>query len=60
MSLYLLPLTGFLATARAWVMAAALVVTVVTGAHYVVKAVRLRQTSERAAMKRAARRGVAS
>ena len=54
-SLYLLPLTGFLATFRAWLMAAALVVTVVTGAHYVVKAVRLRQTSPRSAAKRAAR-----
>ncbi len=54
-SLYLLPLTGFLATFRAWVMAAALVVTVVTGAHYVVKGFELRQTSERALMKRARR-----
>jgi CDP-diacylglycerol--glycerol-3-phosphate 3-phosphatidyltransferase len=54
-SLYLLPLTGFLATFRAWLMAAALVVTVVTGLHYVVKALRLRQTSERAVMKRAQR-----
>jgi len=53
-SLYLLPLTGFLATFRAWVMAAALVVTVVTGLHYVVKAVRLRRTSERTRQKRAA------
>ncbi len=52
-SLYLLPLTGVLASVRAWVMAAALVVTVVTGMHYVVKGLRLRQTSERAAMKRA-------
>ncbi|HTY73474.1 MAG TPA: CDP-diacylglycerol--glycerol-3-phosphate 3-phosphatidyltransferase [Actinomycetes bacterium] len=43
-SLYLLPLTGPMATLRAWVMAAALVVTVVTGLHYVVKAVRLRRT----------------
>ncbi len=54
-SLYLLPLTGVLATFRAWLMAAALVVTVVTGLHYVVKALRLRQTSERAVMKRAQR-----
>jgi CDP-diacylglycerol--glycerol-3-phosphate 3-phosphatidyltransferase len=43
-SLYLLPLSGPAATLRAWVMAAALVVTVVTGLHYVVKAVRLRRT----------------
>ena len=35
-------------------MAAAVVVTVVTGAHYVVKAVRLRQTSDRAVARRAA------
>lgn len=53
-SLYLLPLTGFLATFRVLVMAAALLVTVVTGLHYVAKAVRLRQTSERAHQKRAA------
>jgi CDP-diacylglycerol--glycerol-3-phosphate 3-phosphatidyltransferase len=53
-SLYLLPLTGWLATLRAWVMAAALVVTVVTGLHYVAKAVRLRRTSERTRRKRAA------
>ena len=43
-SLYLLPLSGPAATLRAWVMAAAVVVTVVTGLHYVVKAVRLRRT----------------
>jgi CDP-diacylglycerol--glycerol-3-phosphate 3-phosphatidyltransferase len=41
--LYLLPLHGWLATGRAWVMAAALVVTVVTGADYVLRAVRLRR-----------------
>jgi CDP-diacylglycerol--glycerol-3-phosphate 3-phosphatidyltransferase len=43
--LYILPLAGWLATARAWVMAAAVVVTVVTGADYVLRAVRLRQAS---------------
>ena len=36
--LYLLPLTGLLATARAWVMVLAVVVTVVTGVDYVVRA----------------------
>ena len=43
--LYLLPLDGWLATGRAWVMAAAVVVTVATGADYVLRAVRLRQGS---------------
>jgi CDP-diacylglycerol---glycerol-3-phosphate 3-phosphatidyltransferase len=42
-SFYLLPLSGPAASARAWVMAAAVVLTVVTGAHYVVKALRLRR-----------------
>jgi CDP-diacylglycerol--glycerol-3-phosphate 3-phosphatidyltransferase len=50
---YLLPLTGWLATGRAVVMAVAVVVTVVTGVDYVLRALTLRQTSERAAMKRA-------
>ena len=51
--LYILPLTGLAASARAWVMAAAIVVTVVTGIDYITRAVTLRRTSERAAMKRA-------
>ena len=51
--LYLLPLSGLLATGRAWVMTAAVVVTVVTGVDYVARALTLRQTSDRAAMKRA-------
>ncbi|MGB8651337.1 MAG: CDP-diacylglycerol--glycerol-3-phosphate 3-phosphatidyltransferase [Mycobacteriales bacterium] len=51
--LYILPLTGWLATGRAVVMAVAVVVTVVTGVDYVARALTLRQTSERAAMKRA-------
>ena len=50
--MYVLPLSGLLATARAWVMVLAVVVTVVTGADYVVRALTLRQTSDRAAMKR--------
>jgi CDP-diacylglycerol--glycerol-3-phosphate 3-phosphatidyltransferase len=40
--LYLLPLSGPLATGRALVMAAAVVVTIVTGADYVVRALRVR------------------
>jgi CDP-diacylglycerol--glycerol-3-phosphate 3-phosphatidyltransferase len=51
--LYVLPLTGWLATGRAVVMAIALLVTVVTGLDYVARALTLRQTSDRAAMKRA-------
>ncbi|HVE99048.1 MAG TPA: CDP-diacylglycerol--glycerol-3-phosphate 3-phosphatidyltransferase [Mycobacteriales bacterium] len=53
--LYVLPLTGSPATARAVVMAAAVVVTVVTGVDYVVRALTLRRTSDRAEMKRARR-----
>jgi CDP-diacylglycerol--glycerol-3-phosphate 3-phosphatidyltransferase len=53
--LYVLPLTGPAGTARFWLMAAAVVVTVVTGGDYVARALTLRQTSERAAMKRARR-----
>ncbi|MCU1587814.1 MAG: CDP-diacylglycerol--glycerol-3-phosphate 3-phosphatidyltransferase [Frankiales bacterium] len=50
---YVLPLTGWLATGRAWLMAAAVAVTLITGADYVARALRLRQTSARADMKRA-------
>lgn len=50
---YVLPLSGWSATGRAWVMALAVVVTLVTGFDYVTRAVTLRQTSERAALKRA-------
>jgi CDP-diacylglycerol--glycerol-3-phosphate 3-phosphatidyltransferase len=53
--LYVLPLSGPLASLRWWFMAAAVVVTVVTGADYVSRALRLRRTSARAAMKRARR-----
>jgi CDP-diacylglycerol--glycerol-3-phosphate 3-phosphatidyltransferase len=45
--LYLLPLTGPLATARAWVMGAALIVTLVTGLDYVARALRLRRQAAR-------------
>jgi CDP-diacylglycerol--glycerol-3-phosphate 3-phosphatidyltransferase len=51
--LYVLPLTGWLATSRAVLMAIAVVITVVTGIDYVLRAFTLRRTSERAAMKRA-------
>ena len=55
-TMYLLPLTGLLASLRAWVMVLAVVVTVVTGLDYVVRALHLRRTSERAEMKRERRR----
>jgi CDP-diacylglycerol---glycerol-3-phosphate 3-phosphatidyltransferase len=41
--LYLLPLTGVLASARAWVMGAAVIVTLITGVDYIARAVRLRR-----------------
>ncbi len=50
--LYVLPFTGVLATARTAVMVAAVVVTLVTGVDYVVRAITLRTTSDRAALKR--------
>lgn len=52
--LYLLPVTGFLADLRVWVMGLALILSVVTGVDYLVRAVMLRQNSERTKMKRAA------
>ena len=55
-TLYLLPLTGVLSNVSVAVMVAAVVITVVTGIEIVVKALVLRTTSERADMKRAARR----
>jgi CDP-diacylglycerol--glycerol-3-phosphate 3-phosphatidyltransferase len=53
--LYILPLSGVLATLAALVMGLAVLVTVVTGVDYVVRAVRLRRSSERTALKRARR-----
>lgn len=53
--LYLLPLAGLAASSRAPVMALAVLVTVVTGADYVARAVTLRRTSARADLKRARR-----
>ena len=43
--LYVAPLSGWAATLAAWIMGAALVVTVVTGIDYVVKAQRLRHAA---------------
>jgi CDP-diacylglycerol---glycerol-3-phosphate 3-phosphatidyltransferase len=54
--LYILPLTDWAASARFWLMLVAVVITVITGVDYVARAVRLRRTSERAAIKRARRR----
>jgi len=57
--LYILPLTGLLASARWWVMGAALVMTVITGIDYVYRALTLRRTSARAMQAAAARRAAA-
>jgi CDP-diacylglycerol---glycerol-3-phosphate 3-phosphatidyltransferase len=54
--LYLLPVSGILATARWWVMAIAVVLTVATGIDYVYRAPALRRTSARATREAAARR----
>jgi CDP-diacylglycerol--glycerol-3-phosphate 3-phosphatidyltransferase len=50
--LYVLPHPGALGTLAAVVMAAAVVVTVVTGGDYVYRALHLRRTSARAELKR--------
>jgi CDP-diacylglycerol--glycerol-3-phosphate 3-phosphatidyltransferase len=57
---YLLPLPDPLAALGPWIMGAALVVTLVTGVDYVVRALTLRRTSPRAEAARAARRAAAS
>ncbi|HYO37721.1 MAG TPA: CDP-diacylglycerol--glycerol-3-phosphate 3-phosphatidyltransferase [Geodermatophilus sp.] len=54
--LYILPLTGLLASARWWVMAAAFLLTVATGLDYVWRALTLRRTSARAMRAATARR----
>ncbi len=54
--LHVLPLTGWAATGRAPVLLLAVLVTVVTGLDYVVRALVLRRTSERADMKRRRKR----
>jgi CDP-diacylglycerol--glycerol-3-phosphate 3-phosphatidyltransferase len=53
--MYVMPLSGWLRTLSAWVLAAAVVVTLVTGVDYVLKAMRLHRTSPRALAARAAR-----
>jgi CDP-diacylglycerol--glycerol-3-phosphate 3-phosphatidyltransferase len=50
--LYVLPLSGWAASGRFWVMGLALTLTIVTGFDYVSRAVTLRRTSARAAWKR--------
>src|SRR3954462_7175527 len=55
--LYILPVTGFLASARWWVMGAALVLTLATGVDYLYRALTLRRTSARAMRAAAERRG---
>ncbi|WP_222195487.1 CDP-diacylglycerol--glycerol-3-phosphate 3-phosphatidyltransferase [Modestobacter italicus] len=57
--MYILPMSGVFASARWWVMAAALVLTVVTGLDYVYRALTLRRTSARAMQAAAARRAAA-
>lgn len=49
---YVLPLSGWLATVGSVIMGLAVLVTVVTGLDYVGRAMTLRQTSDRAALKR--------
>lgn len=51
--LYVLPLSGWLDTGREVIMGLAIAVTLITGIDYVARALTLRQTSDRAAMKRA-------
>jgi len=58
--LYILPLSGLLASARWWVMAAALVLTVITGIDYVYRALTLRRTSARAMRAAELRRAAAA
>jgi CDP-diacylglycerol--glycerol-3-phosphate 3-phosphatidyltransferase len=58
--LYVLPLSGWPASLRGWVMAVAVVITVVTGIDYVARALTLRRTSERTAMKRSRRNRVST
>ena len=53
--LYIVPVGGWVADVRGWVMLIAVALTVLTGIDYIVRAVRLRENSERTAMKRARR-----
>lgn len=56
-ALYVLPLSSWLELGAVAVMAAAVLVTIVTGADYVVRALRLRRTSARTARRRERGRG---
>ena len=58
--LYILPLTGLLASARWWVMAAAFLLTMATGLDYVWRALTLRRTGARAVRAATARRAAGS
>jgi CDP-diacylglycerol--glycerol-3-phosphate 3-phosphatidyltransferase len=58
--MYILPLTGVMASLRWWVMGVALVLTLVTGVDYVYRALTLRRTSARAMAAAAARRAAGS
>ena len=53
--LYLIPFTGFMATFRTWVMGVSVVLAIVTGVDYLIRAIHLKQNSERTAMKKAQR-----
>ena len=53
--LYILPLTGWAVDARWWILMLAVALTVLTGIDYLVRAMNLRRTSERTAMKKARR-----
>lgn len=53
--LYILPLTGWWLDARWWILMIAVALTVLTGIDYIVRAINLRRTSERTAMKKARR-----
>ena len=58
--LYILPVVGALGSARWWVMAVAVVLTVITGIDYVYRALTLRRTSARAMRAAAERRAAGS
>ncbi|MBK6763604.1 MAG: CDP-diacylglycerol--glycerol-3-phosphate 3-phosphatidyltransferase [Micrococcales bacterium] len=53
--LYIVPVAGWVADIRGWVMLIAVALTVLTGIDYVARAVHLRRNSERTAMKKARR-----
>ncbi len=53
--MYIVPVDGWVADVRGYVMLVAVALTVVTGIDYIVRAINLRRNSERTAMKRARR-----